>query len=81
MKTLEEAKFAFSHITDLSAAQTSQLSIFNKCFQDLLASIYMEIPESADRTYAARKLWEAKAAVVQAVTHGVTSEDKVARAG
>jgi hypothetical protein len=70
MRTQEEVSKAFEPNEQLSAPQKFHLMAMTKSFQELASEIVQNVPESADRTAALRKLLEAKFSVMHAISHG-----------
>lgn len=69
MRTLEEATAAFKPVTNLGDDQRGALTIIESQFLNLVEHVFSEVPATADRAAAVRKLLEAKWTCVQAITH------------
>lgn len=80
MRTLEEAKHAFKSVPITDEDQKSALTVITAQFDQLVEHIYNEVPSTADRTAAVRKLLEAKWTCVQAVTHDWSTRGETAKA-
>ncbi len=76
MRTLQEATKAFTPTTEIAQDQKDALKAVFEAYMDLLNVIYTEVPQSADRTVAARKLLESKQVCAQSITHDWNNQEK-----
>jgi hypothetical protein len=68
MRTLAEAQQAFKSL-GVNKDQQALIDTVGDMFENALETIYVAVPESADRTAGVRKLLEAKWTFIQAITH------------
>lgn len=80
MRTAKEVDHAFTAVKKLSPSQTQRLLNMEVRFKEMATDILDQVPESADRTSALRKLLETKMMCSQAITHQKSPEEALNKA-
>lgn len=74
MRTRDEIIYAFTPQEKLGPVQKAALQRMDTAFKELATDVLDNVPETADRTSALRKILEAKMMCSQAITHPPTEK-------